>query len=93
MTPREPAARHGIAAPGAVWEAATVFATALILAHQGGWDEMLLVAAPVGIFAGLLWIANRRADGADQNDQDDQDGDRLDDHGHHGGQRRPSPES
>lgn len=34
---------------------------ASILAHQGGWDEMLMVAVPVGAFAGLLYVANRRA--------------------------------
>lgn len=31
------------------------------LAHQGGWDELLLVLLPIGIFAGLLAVANRRA--------------------------------
>ncbi len=31
-----------------------------LLAHQGGWDELLLVAAPLGIIAGLLVFANRR---------------------------------
>lgn len=31
------------------------------LAHQGGWDEILLVLLPIGIFAGLLAVANRRA--------------------------------
>jgi hypothetical protein len=36
-------------------------ATATMLAHQGGWDEMLMVAVPVGAFAGLLYVANRRA--------------------------------
>jgi hypothetical protein len=35
--------------------------TALLLAHQGGWDEMLFVAVPIVIFGGLLAIANRRA--------------------------------
>jgi hypothetical protein len=34
---------------------------ALLLAHQGGWDEMLFVAVPIVIFGGLLAIANRRA--------------------------------
>jgi hypothetical protein len=34
---------------------------AAVLAHQGGWDEFLMVAAPVGIFAALLFSANRRA--------------------------------
>lgn len=32
-----------------------------MLAHQGGWDEILMVLAPVGLFAVLLFIANRRA--------------------------------
>lgn len=35
-----------------------------LLAHQGGWDEILLVAGPVAILAGLLWLANRRAEKA-----------------------------
>ncbi len=35
-----------------------------LLAHQGGWDEIILVAGPVIILAGLLWLANRRADKA-----------------------------
>lgn len=33
-----------------------------LLAHQGGWDEILLVAGPIVILGGLLWLANRRAD-------------------------------
>lgn len=33
----------------------------LVLAHQGGWDEILFVAVPVGIFALVLFVANRRA--------------------------------
>jgi hypothetical protein len=32
-----------------------------VLAHQGGWDEMIMVAVPIAVFAVLLWIANRRA--------------------------------
>jgi hypothetical protein len=35
-----------------------------LLAHQGGWDEMLLVAAPMLLVAGLLWLAKRRATAA-----------------------------
>jgi len=31
-----------------------------IVAHQGGWDEILLVVAPLAIIGGLLWLANRR---------------------------------
>ena len=34
----------------------------MVFAHQGGWDEILMVAAPVALFAGLLFMANRRAD-------------------------------
>ena len=32
-----------------------------VLAHQGGWDEMLFVALPLGLFAFLLFVANRKA--------------------------------
>ncbi|HEY9558614.1 MAG TPA: hypothetical protein VIR58_17880 [Acidimicrobiales bacterium] len=32
-----------------------------MLAHQGGWDEILFVLLPIALFAGLLAIANRRA--------------------------------
>ena len=35
--------------------------TAALFAHQGGWDEILFVAVPIAIFAGLLAVANRRA--------------------------------
>ena len=34
---------------------------ALLLAHQGGWDELLMVAVPVLVFGVLLRSANRRA--------------------------------
>ena len=34
---------------------------ALILAHQGGWDEALTYLAPLGLFFVLLRFANRRA--------------------------------
>lgn len=32
-----------------------------VLAHQGGWDELLFVLLPIGLFAALLAVANRRA--------------------------------
>jgi len=38
-----------------------VTAFALVLAHQGGWDELGFVLVPIALFAGLLAIANRRA--------------------------------
>ena len=46
----------------------------VVLAHQGGWDEVLLVLLPIGLFAFLLWVANRRAarlqqDEADQHEE------------------------
>jgi hypothetical protein len=51
----------------------------VVIAHQGGWDEILLVALPVGLFAALLFVANRKAqsqleaEGGDvDNDSDDE---------------------
>lgn len=32
-----------------------------VLAHQGGWDEILFVLVPISLFAGLLAVANQRA--------------------------------
>jgi hypothetical protein len=34
---------------------------ALLVAHQGGWDELLFVLLPIALFAVLLAVANRRA--------------------------------
>lgn len=36
--------------------------SATVLAHQGGWDEVLFVLAPLLIFAALLALARRRID-------------------------------
>ena len=33
----------------------------MVFAHQGGWDEVLLVLIPLLVIAGLLFVANRRA--------------------------------
>lgn len=38
-----------------------------LLAHQGGWDEALMVLAPVGLFVVLIRAAIRRAE-TDQGD-------------------------
>ena len=38
--------------------------TTVLLAHQGGWDEILLIAGPIVIIVGLLWLAKRRVDHA-----------------------------
>lgn len=47
--------------PDHVCVAGQVSAVALLSAHQGGWDEVLLVLVPIALFAGLLAVANRRA--------------------------------
>jgi hypothetical protein len=53
--------------------------SALLLAHQGGWDEVLFVLVPVSVFAGLLALANKRAirDQAERDERDDTDPDEL----------------
>ncbi len=33
-----------------------------VLAHQGGWDEILLVLGPILVIAGLLMLAKRRVE-------------------------------
>ncbi len=38
-----------------------IFASPLV-AHQGGWDEILLVAGPIAVIVGLLAIVKRRID-------------------------------
>ncbi len=35
--------------------------TAAVLAHQGGWDEAVLVVLPLVLLAGLLRLARHRA--------------------------------
>ena len=42
-------------------DAGAVKDMAVLLAHQGGWDELLFVLLPIALFAGLLAVANRRA--------------------------------
>jgi hypothetical protein len=39
-----------------------MFADQAILAHQGGWDEILLIAGPILVIAGLLVLAKKRID-------------------------------
>lgn len=36
----------------------------MLLAHQGGWDEILLIVGPIGAIVGLLIVAKRRVDAA-----------------------------
>ncbi|MEY4361324.1 MAG: hypothetical protein RL391_630 [Actinomycetota bacterium] len=33
-----------------------------VFAHQGGWDEILLVAGPILVIVGLLVLVKRRLD-------------------------------
>jgi hypothetical protein len=42
---------------------ASAIATAL-LAHEGGWDEVLLVVGPILAIVGLLLLAKKRVDAA-----------------------------
>ena len=36
-----------------------------MIAHQGGWDEILLVLGPIVVIVGLLMLARKRVDAAD----------------------------
>lgn len=46
---------------------------ARLLAHQGGWDEIIFVLVPLLVFAGLLALARRRARELTR-DRDDRNG-------------------
>jgi hypothetical protein len=62
----------------------TVTSVASLLAHQGGWDEVLLVAGPIVAIVGLLMLAKRRVDAAADRAADhgeDPEGDRRADVG------------
>lgn len=39
----------------------TLHTPAAVFAHQGGWDELLLVGGPILIIGALLMVANKRA--------------------------------
>ena len=38
----------------------TIQHTISLLAHQGGWDEILLVVGPIAVIVGLLAVVRRR---------------------------------
>ena len=40
----------------------------MILAHQGGWDEMLMVLVPIAVLVLLLRLAKRRAERSSRSD-------------------------
>jgi len=43
-----------------------------VIAHQGGWDEILLIAGPMLAIGWLLVIAKRRVDAAARKQQNSQ---------------------
>ena len=76
--PRSPAGRSGrwSGAMVAVHRrrprpAARGIVAAVVVAHQGGWDEILFVLAPIALFAVLLFIANKRAGPAVDDEEDE----------------------
>ena len=40
-----------------------------LFAHQGGWDEILLVLAPIAVIAGLVRLVQHRAERAERLDR------------------------
>ena len=46
--------------PAAAIGSDAVRSTGMLWAHQGGWDEILLVLIPIVVVAWLLWLAKRR---------------------------------
>ena len=48
----------------------------VLLAHQGGWDEMIFVLAPLVLFAVLLAVARRRVEVEDDDVGLDDEADR-----------------
>jgi hypothetical protein len=68
-----------------VWEPEGV--TATLLAHQGGWDEVLMVLVPIALFGLLLVVANKRAGAIEeQREREEADG-----HPEVGDRRRGGP--
>ena len=55
---------HSISRARTIGDVRAMFAAGtnpVLLAHQGGWDEIGLVAGPLAVVAALLWMADRRA--------------------------------
>ena len=44
-------------------------ATSALLAHQGGWDEILIVVGPLLVVVGLMYWARNRQHSADRDAQ------------------------
>ena len=62
-----------------VGAAAHPTAVAAVLAHEGGWDEALLIAGPIVAIVGLLLLAKRRVDRIAPDRPDDPADDHSDD--------------
>jgi hypothetical protein len=41
---------------------------AIVLAHQGGWDEILFILGPIAVVVLLLRLAKRRVDATTRQD-------------------------
>ena len=41
-----------------------------MIAHQGGWDEILLVLGPIAVIVGLLMLARKRVAAMEQRNAD-----------------------
>ncbi|MFM8016568.1 MAG: hypothetical protein ACKPCO_10965, partial [Actinomycetota bacterium] len=54
----------------AQWCRANPFYDRSVLAHQGGWDEILLVAGPIVVIVLLLWRATSRVKRESRQHQD-----------------------
>ena len=51
----------------------------LLLLHEGGWDEVLMVAVGLGIaYFVIVWSGRRNRDGDDEDDEDDEGEDAVD---------------
>ncbi|WP_162788240.1 hypothetical protein [Amycolatopsis albispora] len=44
----------------------------VVLAHQGGWDEIMLFAGPVAIIVLLVVLARRQAPPPEEEDEHDE---------------------
>ncbi|MFP5488526.1 MAG: hypothetical protein ACLGHQ_09510 [Acidimicrobiia bacterium] len=44
-----------------------------LVAHQGGWDEILLVAGPIVVIVAVLAVAKRRVDASFEQSTDGAD--------------------
>lgn len=48
----------------------------LALLHEGGWDEVLMVAVGLGVaYLVIVWSGRRKGDESDEFDEEDGDGD------------------